>query len=75
MKNSRVSVRFSAELRKRLKTIPARTKTRESDLIRKAVERQLTAEENAPTANRERLETIRPSWRSSLVTRSANLGA
>jgi predicted DNA-binding protein len=44
MKESRVTVRFSAELRQRLKATARRTGTRESDLVRRAVERELDAE-------------------------------
>jgi hypothetical protein len=50
MKGSWVHAWFSAELRKRLRSAAARKKTRESDLIRAAVERQLTAEEDELTA-------------------------
>ena len=50
MKDHRVTVRFSPELRQRLKETARRSKLRESDLIRGAVERHLKAEENALTA-------------------------
>jgi predicted DNA-binding protein len=50
MKDYRVTVRFPAELRQRLKAAAHRTGTRESDLVRGAVERQLEAEENTLTA-------------------------
>ncbi len=50
MKESRITVRFSAELRGRLKDAARRTGTGESDLIRGAVERQLAAEVDALTA-------------------------
>ena len=50
MKDYRVTVRFSAELRRRLKEAARRTQSRESDLIRRAVERQLSAEEASMTA-------------------------
>jgi len=50
MKDSRVTVRFPAELRQRLKGAARRSGTRESDLVRAAVERQLAAEDDVPTA-------------------------
>ena len=50
MRDSRVTVRFPAEMRRRLKAAARRCGVRESDLVRGAVERQLTAEEDAPTA-------------------------
>lgn len=49
MQDCRITVRFPAELRQRLKETARRTKTRESDLIRGAVERQLAAEEGELT--------------------------
>ena len=49
MKDSRLTVRFPAELRNKLKMSARRTGTRESDLVRRAVERQLAAEEPALT--------------------------
>lgn len=50
MKDYRITVRFPAELRRRLKAAARRSGTRESDLVRTAVERQLSAEEDALTA-------------------------
>ena len=45
MKDHRITVRFSPELRRRLKASAHRAGTRESDLVRGAVELQLAAEE------------------------------
>jgi predicted DNA-binding protein len=50
MKDARITVRFPAELRRRLKDAARRSGTRESDLVRGAVERQLAAEDDALTA-------------------------
>jgi predicted DNA-binding protein len=50
MKDQRVTVRFPAELRSKLKAAAERSGTRESDLVRSAVERQLAAEDDAVTA-------------------------
>jgi predicted DNA-binding protein len=50
MKDCRVTVRFPAELRQRLKAAAHRAGTRESDLVRKAVEMQLASEDAALTA-------------------------
>jgi predicted DNA-binding protein len=50
MKDVRITVRFPSELRRRLKAAAHRTGTKESDLVRAAVERQLSAEEDLPTA-------------------------
>ncbi len=50
MKDYRITVRFPAELRHRLKAAAHRSGKRESDLVRGAVERQLAAEEDALTA-------------------------
>ncbi len=50
MKDSEQAVRFPAELRKRLKMSARRAGTRESDLARRAAERQLKANEPALTA-------------------------
>ncbi|MBZ5725934.1 MAG: ribbon-helix-helix domain-containing protein [Acidobacteriia bacterium] len=50
MKDYRVTVRFSAELRHRLKATAHRIGKRESDLVRAAVERLLAAEDDALTA-------------------------
>ena len=50
MKDYRLTVRFPPELRNRLKMSARRTGTRESDFVRRAVERQLEAEEPALTA-------------------------
>jgi metal-responsive CopG/Arc/MetJ family transcriptional regulator len=49
MNESRITVRFPAALRRSLKNLARRTGTRESDLIRKAVERHLETEQEAPT--------------------------
>ena len=50
MKASRITVRFPAELRRRLKDAARRSGTRESDLVRGAVEVRLAAEDDALTA-------------------------
>jgi predicted DNA-binding protein len=50
MKSTRVTVRFSADLRRRLKSAACRAGTIESDLIRRAVERELAGADEAPTA-------------------------
>ena len=50
MKQYRVSVRFSAELRKRLAAAARRTGVRESELVRDAVENHLAAEDKKLTA-------------------------
>jgi predicted DNA-binding protein len=50
MKDDRITVRFPAELRQRLKAAAHRSGTRESELVRAAVERQLAAEGDALTA-------------------------
>jgi hypothetical protein len=50
MKDHRVSVRFSPEMRLRLQAAARRGGRRESDLVRDAVERQPASEERAPTA-------------------------
>jgi predicted DNA-binding protein len=50
MKDHRITVRFPAELHRRLKSVARRTGARESSLIRAAVERQLAAEDDALTA-------------------------
>jgi len=50
MKDVRITVRFPAELRRRLKEAAHRSNRRESDLIRGAVEKELAADENVPTA-------------------------
>src|ERR1017187_4233399 len=44
MKDHRITVRFSPELRRRLKASARRTGTRESDLVRGAVALQLAAQ-------------------------------
>lgn len=46
----RVTVRFPAELRKKLAVAARRTGIKESELIREAVERQLAAEDHKLTA-------------------------
>ena len=50
MKDHRITVRFSPEMRRRLKAAARRGGTRESDIVRSAVESQLTAEERSLTA-------------------------
>jgi len=50
MKDRRITVRLSSETRRRLKAAARRGGTRESDLVRDAVERQLAAEEGSLTA-------------------------
>ena len=50
MKDQRITVRFSPEMRRRLKAAARRGGTRESDLVRSAVELQLAAEEGLLTA-------------------------
>jgi len=50
MKDHRITVRFPAELRQRLKAAAHRGGTRESDLVRAAVERELASEDAALTA-------------------------
>ena len=47
MKDHRVTVRFPAELRQRLKAAAHGSGRRESDLVRGAVERQLAVEDQA----------------------------
>ena len=49
-KNDRITVRFPPRLRERLKAAAERSGTRESDLVRAAVERQLAAEDAELTA-------------------------
>ena len=50
MKDYRISVRFPPELRRRLRQAARRSGTRESDVVRAAVERGLEADELAVTA-------------------------
>ena len=50
MKDARLTVRFPVDLRRRLKAAARRCGTKESDLVRAAVERQLAAEGDSPTA-------------------------
>ena len=50
MKDHRITVRFPAETRRRLKAAARRSGTRESDVVRGAVERHLAAEEGSLTA-------------------------
>ena len=50
MKDYRITVRLTAELRRRLKAAAQRSGARESDLVRGAVERQLAAEDEALSA-------------------------
>jgi predicted DNA-binding protein len=45
MKNDRITVRFPAELRRRLKEAAHRNGARESEIVREPVERQFTAED------------------------------
>lgn len=50
MKDARITVRFSKELRRRLKVAARLGGRRESELIRSAVERLLSVESSVPTA-------------------------
>jgi predicted DNA-binding protein len=50
MSDNRITVRFPPELRRRLRDCARRSGTRESDLVRNAVERQLAVEDAALTA-------------------------
>jgi predicted transcriptional regulator len=50
VKDERITVRLSADLRQRLRHAARRRGARESDLIREAVERELAAEPNEITA-------------------------
>jgi len=50
MKDYRITVRFPGDLRRRLKQAAHSRGTRESDLVRGAVERQLADEDRAVTA-------------------------
>jgi predicted DNA-binding protein len=50
MKDQRITVRFPVELRRRLRAAARRGGTRESDLVRGAIERQLAADEDSLTA-------------------------
>ena len=50
MNDYRITVRFPAGLRQRLRAAALRRGTRESDLVRGAVERQLAAEDDILTA-------------------------
>jgi len=50
MNDYRITVRFPAALRQRLRAAALRGGTRESDLVRGAVARQLAAEDDALTA-------------------------
>jgi predicted DNA-binding protein len=50
MKDYRITVRLPAELRRRLKDAALRSGTRESDIVRKAIERHFAAEEEGITA-------------------------
>ena len=50
MNDHRITVRFSPEMRRRLKAAARRSGTRESDLVRGAVELHLAAEEDSLTA-------------------------
>lgn len=51
MNDHRITVRVSSETRRRLKAAARRDGTRESDLVRRAVELQLAAEESSLTAH------------------------
>ena len=50
MKGTRISVRFPGDLRRRLKAAAHRNGIQESDLVRAAVQRELAAQDNIPTA-------------------------
>ncbi len=50
MRDDRITVRFPTELRRRLKAAARRSGKRESDLVRRAVEEQLSSGDAAPTA-------------------------
>lgn len=50
MKNDRITVRFPAELRRQLKDAARRSGTRESDIVRDAVERHFAAKDEQITA-------------------------
>jgi metal-responsive CopG/Arc/MetJ family transcriptional regulator len=50
MNDNRITVRLPVDLRRKLKDAARRNGTRESDLVRGAVERQLAAEDEALTA-------------------------
>ncbi|MGA8029713.1 MAG: CopG family transcriptional regulator [Bryobacteraceae bacterium] len=50
MENCRITVRLTAKLRRRIKAAAHRSGTRESDIIRGAVERQFAAEDEGITA-------------------------
>jgi len=50
MKDQRISVRFPVELRRRLKRAARTNGTRESDVVREAVERQLAGNDKLTTA-------------------------
>ncbi len=50
MKDDRITVRLPAALRRQPKEAAHRNGTRESDLIREAVEQRLASEDDAPTA-------------------------
>jgi predicted DNA-binding protein len=50
MKDNRISVRFSPEMRQRLQAVARSGGKRESDIVSAAVERQLASEERPQTA-------------------------
>jgi predicted DNA-binding protein len=50
VKDQRITVRLSPDMRRRLKVAARRGGTRESDLVRDAVERRLAAEEHSLSA-------------------------
>jgi predicted transcriptional regulator len=58
MKGERITVRLSAELRRRLKDAAQRDGTRESEIVRKAIARQF-AQEGAQITAYERAEKAR----------------
>ncbi len=50
MKDYRITVRLPAELRRRIKDAAYRSGTRESDIVRGAIEQQFAAEDKGVTA-------------------------
>ena len=50
MKDYRITVRLPAELRRRLKDAARRNGTRESEIVRQAIERQFETEDEGVTA-------------------------
>jgi Arc/MetJ-type ribon-helix-helix transcriptional regulator len=49
MADYRISVRLTAELKRRIRSTTRQTGTRESDVVRRALERQFAAEDDALT--------------------------